>query len=161
MFLHNLINVVILHLQQVARPTPPTHPDFPLLQTTLRQLQSFVERLNVDLSATVQDLARDSHLGSEWFTVRNILPWEISYIRNILHEKYLTMRNIFPWEISYIRNILPWELSYHEKYFIWEISYHEKYLTMRNILSWEISYHEKYLIMSNILHEKYLTMLLP
>ncbi|XP_012941018.1 serine-rich adhesin for platelets [Aplysia californica] len=62
----------LLQLQQIARPTPPTHPDYPLLQTTLRQLQSFVERLNVDLSAAMQDLARDSHVGSSADTSQTV-----------------------------------------------------------------------------------------
>ncbi|XP_059168662.1 uncharacterized protein LOC131950489 [Physella acuta] len=49
----------LLQLQQVVRHTPPAHPDYPLLQTSLQRLRGFVDQLNKDVSSAMQTLSQD------------------------------------------------------------------------------------------------------
>ncbi|CAL1526771.1 unnamed protein product, partial [Lymnaea stagnalis] len=53
---------LLLQLQQVIRFTPASHPDYPLLQTSLQRLTSFVEQLNKNVSTAMQTLSQENSL---------------------------------------------------------------------------------------------------
>ncbi|XP_055879354.1 uncharacterized protein LOC106060266 isoform X2 [Biomphalaria glabrata] len=52
----------LLQLQQILRYTPTTHLDYPLLQTSLQRLRTFVDQLNKDVSSAMQVLSQENSL---------------------------------------------------------------------------------------------------
>lgn len=56
------LKLKLIFPQQVAQYTPPTHPDFALLQTSLHRLRRFMDQLNEEVSDTIHALNQDRHV---------------------------------------------------------------------------------------------------